>query len=89
MYEILFKFYILIAVGVWSKHIYIAGVMSDQEPNVFHVETTCYNLYFGVRDKLLVCFRRGIYTHRVIVTKIKSRCMFFHTKCFVNDALKP
>lgn len=88
MYEILFKFYILIAVGLWSKHINIAAIMSDQEPNIFHIETTCYNMHFGVTDKLLVCFRRGTYTHRVIITKIKSSCMFFHTKCFLNDALK-
>lgn len=33
MYEILFKFYILIAVGVWSKRINIAAFMSDQELN--------------------------------------------------------
>jgi len=56
--------------------------------NIFHVETTCYNLHFGVTDKLLVCFRRGIYTRPVIMTKIKSKCLFFHMKCFVNDALK-
>jgi hypothetical protein len=71
------NFYILVAVGVWRKHINIAAVTSDQELNIFHVETTCYNLHFGVTDKLLVCFRRGIYTHRVIVTQIKSICMFF------------
>ena len=78
MYEMLFKVYILIAVGVWSKHINIAALISDQEPNIFDVGTTCYNLHFGVTDKLRVCFSRGIYTHRVIITKIKSRCMFFH-----------
>jgi hypothetical protein len=59
VYEILFKFYILIAVGIWSKHINIVAIMSDQEPNIFHVETTCYNLHFGVRINYLFVSEEG------------------------------
>jgi hypothetical protein len=57
-YEILYKFNILIAVGVWSKFINIAAFMSDQEPNIFHVENTCYCMHFGVTGKLIVSVER-------------------------------